>query len=154
MNSKKIEFTVGLFVLAGLLCILYLAVSIGGSRFFGGDARVIEARFSNIGGLNPGSNVMIAGVKIGSVQSISLDEQSLVAVVQMKLDSTNIEVYDDAIASIRTNGLIGDKYIAFDPGASGIELEEDEPIVDTESALDIESLISRFAFGDIGGGEE
>lgn len=154
MNSKKLEFSVGIFVLAGLLCIAYLAITIGGSRFFGADERVIEARFNNIGGLNPGSNVMIAGVKIGSVGTITLDEKTLAAVVQLKLNATNIEIFDDAIASIRTNGLIGDKYIALDPGGSGIELEADEPIVDTESAIDIESLISKFAFGDIGTKEE
>lgn len=150
MNSKKLEFSVGLFVLAGLLCILYLAVSIGGTRFFGSDVRVVEARFSNVGGLNPGSNVMIAGVKIGSVGSITLDEEALVAVVQLKLESSNIILYDDSIASIKTNGLIGDKYIALDPGGSGLELAADDPIVDTEPALDIEGLISKFAFGDVG----
>ncbi len=148
MNQKKTEFAVGLFVLAGIAAILYLAIQIGSSRFLGSDARVIEARFSNVGGLNEGSNVMIAGVKVGVVGNITLDTENLVAMVELNLD-TDVVIYDDAIASIKTNGLIGDKFVALDPGGGGFELEEGEPIVDTESAVDIESLISRFAFGSL-----
>ncbi len=148
MNQKRIEFSVGIFILVGIAAILYLAIQIGSSRFLGSDARIVDARFSNVGGLNEGSNVMIAGVKVGVVGDITLDTENLVAMVQLKLH-TDITIYDDAIASIKTNGLIGDKYIALDPGGGGFELEKGEPIVDTESALDIESLISRFAFGSI-----
>lgn len=148
MKKKNIEFAVGLFVLAGIAAILYLAIQIGSSRFLGSDATIVQARFSNVGGLNEGSNVMIAGVKIGVVGNINLDTENLVAMVQLNLD-TDITLYDDAIASIKTNGLIGDKYIALDPGGGGFELEAGEPIVDTESAIDIESLISRFAFGSL-----
>ena len=91
---------------------------------------------------------MIAGVEVGVVGKIRLDTEKLVAMVQLNLH-TPITLYDDAIASIKTNGLIGDKYIALDPGGGGFELEKGEPIVDTESAIDIEGLISRFAFGSI-----
>ncbi len=152
MNQKRIEFSVGIFILIGIAAILYLAIQIGSSRFLGSDARVIDARFTNVGGLNEGSNVMIAGVKVGVVGDITLDTENLVAMVQLKLH-TDLTIYDDAIASIKTNGLIGDKYIALDPGGGGFELEEGEPIVDTESALDKESLISRFAFGSLEEGE-
>ena len=152
MNQKRIEFSVGIFILFGIAAILYLAIQIGGSRFFGSDARVIDARFTNVGGLNEGSNVMIAGVKVGLVGDITLDTENFVAMVQLKLH-TDLSIYDDAIASIKTNGLIGDKYIALDPGGGGFELEEGEPIVDTEPALDIESLISRFAFGSLEKGD-
>jgi len=148
MNQKRTEFAVGLFILVGILAILYLAVQIGSSRILGSDSMVVEARFSNIGGLNEGSNIMIAGVKVGVVGNIRLDTESLVALVELKLKN-DLVIYDDAIASIKTNGLIGDKYVALDPGGGGLELEEGEPIVDTESALDIESLISRFAFGSL-----
>ena len=148
MNQKRTEFAVGLFILVGILAILYLAVQIGSSRILGSDSMVVEARFSNIGGLNEGSNIMIAGVKVGVVGNIRLDTESLVAMVELKLKN-DLVIYDDAIASIKTNGLIGDKYVALDPGGGGLELEEGEPIVDTESALDIESLISRFAFGSL-----
>ena len=152
MNQKRIEFSVGIFILVGIAAIMYLAIQIGSSRFLGSDATVIDARFTNVGGLNEGSNVMIAGVKVGVVGDITLDTENLVAMVQLKLH-TDLTIYDDAIASIKTNGLIGDKYIALDPGGGGFELEEGEPIVDTESALDIESLISRFAFGSLEEGE-
>ena len=148
MNQKRTEFAVGLFILVGILAILYLAVQIGSSRILGSDSMVVEARFSNIGGLNEGSNIMIAGVKVGVVGNIRLDTESLVAMVELKLKN-DLVIYDDAIASIKTNGLIGDKYVALDPGGGGLELEQGEPIVDTESALDIESLISRFAFGSL-----
>jgi len=148
MNQKRIEFSVGIFILVGIAAILYLAIQIGSSRFLGSDETIVEARFSNVGGLNKGSNVMIAGVKVGVVGDIYLDKESIVAMVQLKLQE-EITLYDDAIASIKTNGLIGDKYVALDPGGGGFELEEGEPIVDTESALDIESLISRFAFGSL-----
>lgn len=152
MNQKRIEFSVGIFILIGIAAILYLAIQIGSSRLLGSDARVIDARFTNVGGLNEGSNVMIAGVKVGVVGEITLDTENIVAIVQLKLH-TDLSIYDDAIASIKTSGLIGDKYIALDPGGGGFELEEGEPIVDTESALDIESLISRFAFGSLEKGE-
>ena len=152
MNQKRIEFSVGIFILIGIAAILYLAIQIGSSRFLGSDARVIDARFTNVGGLNEGSNVMIAGVKVGLVGDITLDPENLVAMVQLKLH-TDLSIYDDAIASIKTNGLIGDKYIALDPGGGGFELEDGEPIVDTEPALDIESLISRFAFGSLEKGD-
>lgn len=148
MNQKRTEFAVGLFILVGILAILYLAIQVGSSRILGSDSKVVEARFSNIGGLNEGSNIMIAGVKVGVVGNIRLDTDRLVAMVELKLNN-DLVIYDDAIASIKTNGLIGDKYVSLDPGGGGFELEEGEPIVDTESALDIESLISRFAFGSI-----
>jgi len=148
MNQKRTEFAVGLFILVGILAILYLAIHIGSSRILGSETKVVEARFSNVGGLNEGSNITIAGVKVGVVGNIRLDTENLVAMVELKLNN-NLVIYDDAIASIKTNGLIGDKYVALDPGGGGFELEKGEPIVDTESALDIESLISRFAFGSI-----
>lgn len=155
MNTKKMEFSVGIFVLIGLAAILYLAIQVGGSRFLAGDTQTYVAHFSNIGGLNQGSNVMIAGVKVGSVGDIELDQEKLIAKVELKIER-GITLYADTIASIKTNGLIGDKYVSVDPGgALDIELDPSEPIVDTESALDIESLISRFAFGSVeeeGGG--
>lgn len=148
MNSKKIDLSVGAFVLVGILAILYLAIKIGGGRLTGGDAREVKAIFSNVGGLNPASNVMIAGVKIGTVNSIALNPDTLKAEVTLRIDQ-GIALYDDATASIRTNGLIGDKYISIYPGTPDIGLELDGPIVDTESAIDIEGLISRFAFGSV-----
>ncbi len=148
MNSKKLDFTVGLFVLVGLLTIGYMAVQIGGSRFLGSNTRSVEAVFTNIGGLSSGSNIMIAGVKIGTVGPITLDQQTLKAKVELRLNN-DIELFDDATASIKTNGLIGDKYVAIYPGTPDLGMDLEGPIVDTEPAIDIEGLISRFAFGSV-----
>lgn len=150
MNSKKIDFSVGLFVLIGLCAIVYMAVKIGGGSLVGGDTRSVTAIFTNIGGLSSGTNVTIAGVKIGTVGPIVLNKETLRAEVELRLDKS-IELFDDATASIKTNGLIGDKYIAIYPGTpiEGMELPEGQAIVDTEPAIDIEGLISRFAFGSV-----
>lgn len=148
MNSKKIDFSVGIFVLVGLLAIIYMAVQIGGSRFLGSDTQRVTAIFSNIGGLSSGSNIMIAGVKIGTVGPITLNQDTLKAEVELRLNA-EIELFDDATAAIKTNGLIGDKYIAIYPGTPDLGLELTGPIVDTEPAIDIEGLISRFAFGSV-----
>jgi len=146
--KNKMEFGVGLFVLAGLAAIFYLAIAIGGARLWGGDTYQLEARFSSVAGLNVGSRVDIAGVRVGTVRGIRLDPQQFVAIVTLELPRS-IELDDDTIASIRTAGLIGDRFVSLSPGGSGIPLEPGDMILDTESAMDIESLISRFAFGSI-----
>lgn len=148
MNSKKIDFSVGLFVLVGLCAIVYMAVQFGSSRLFGSDDQSVTAIFTNIGGLSSGSNITIAGVKIGTVGAITLNIETLKAEVELRIDNS-IELFDDATASIKTNGLIGDKYIAIYPGTPGIGFPLEEDIVDTEPAIDIEGLISRFAFGSV-----
>jgi len=147
MNSKKLEITVGTFVLIGLLAILYLALQVGSNRW-AGEHYSLYARFLNAGGLNEGSSVQIAGVKVGTVGSITLNREQMVAMVELKLPADLI-LDDDTIASIKSTGLIGDKFLSLNPGGSGLSLEPGEVIVDTESAVDIEDLISRFAFGSI-----
>lgn len=148
MNSKKTDFSVGLFVLIGLSAIVYMAVQIGSSRFLGSDNQTVTAIFTNIGGLSSGSNITVAGVKIGTVGPITLNTETLRAEVELRIDK-EIELFDDATASIKTNGLIGDKYIAIYPGTPGIGMPLESDIVDTEPAIDIEGLISRFAFGSV-----
>ncbi|MBK1877116.1 outer membrane lipid asymmetry maintenance protein MlaD [Pelagicoccus mobilis] len=150
MNSRKVDFSVGLFVLIGLLAIVYMAVQIGGSRFLGGDTQKVTAIFSNIGGLASGSNITIAGVKIGTVGPIELNPETLKAEVQLLINN-DIELWNDATAAIKTNGLIGDKYVSLYPGTEieGISEPLQGKLVDTESAIDIEGLISRFAFGSV-----
>jgi len=147
MNNRKVEFLVGCFVLVGLVAILYLALQVGSARFFSSDSYALEARFSSASGVNPGSRIEIAGVKVGTVKDVILNEQFF-AIVTLELPNS-LQLDDDTIASIKTAGLIGDRYINLLPGGSGIPLEAGDMIVDTESALDIESLISRFAFGGI-----
>ncbi|MEM8866672.1 MAG: outer membrane lipid asymmetry maintenance protein MlaD [Verrucomicrobiota bacterium] len=152
MTSRRIEFIVGLFVLAGLIAVFYLAIQVGGARFFGDDRYELVAEFSSATGVNAGSRIEIAGVPVGSVKRVELTEQ-FYAKVTLELPKY-LQLDDDTIASIKTAGLIGDRYISLSPGGSGITLEPGETIYDTESALDIESLISRFALGGIDSKED
>jgi phospholipid/cholesterol/gamma-HCH transport system substrate-binding protein len=147
MNNRKIEFLVGCFVLIGLIAVLYLAIQVGGARFFGSDSYQLEARFSSAAGVNAGSRIEIAGVRIGTVKDIVLNE-NFFAIVTLEVPNSLV-LDDDTIASVKTSGLIGDRCIELSPGGSGFALEPGDMIVDTESALDIESLISRFALGGI-----
>ena len=147
MNNRTIEFLVGCFVLVGLAAVLYLAIQVGSARFFGSDSYELEARFSSASGVNSGSRVDIAGVRVGTVKSITLSD-NFYAMVTLELPK-RIKLDDDTIASVKTSGLIGDRYIQLSPGGSGFSLEPGDVIVDTEAALDIESLISKFALGGI-----
>lgn len=152
MNNRKIEFFVGCFVLAGLAAVLYLAIQVGSARFFGSDSYELQARFSSASGVSPGSRIEIAGVSVGTVKDVVLND-SFFAIVTLELPNS-LQFDDDTIASVKTAGLIGDRYINLQPGGSGFPLEPGDMIVDTESALDIESLISRFALGGIDDKEE
>ncbi len=152
MNNRTIEFLVGCFVLVGLGAVLYLALQVGSARFFGDDSYLLDARFSSASGVNPGSRIEIAGVRVGTVKDVVLNEDFF-AIVTLELPKTLV-LDDDTIASVKTAGLIGDRYIDLSPGGSGFPLEPGDVIVDTESALDIESLISRFALGGIDEQEE
>ena len=147
MNNRKIEFLVGCFVLVGIIAVLYLAIKVGGARFMGGGHYELQARFSSVSGVNPGSRVEIAGVKVGTVTRIELNEHFF-AIVTFEVPST-LRLGDDTFLSVKTAGLIGDRFLDLSPGVEEPFLEAGDMIVDTESALDIESLISRFALGGI-----
>lgn len=142
------ELGVGVFVLIGLLCVGYLTIKLGRMELTGSDGYTVYARFSSVTGLRPGAEVEIAGVRIGRVASIVLDEKKPVAVVALQLNK-GVQLTDDVIASVKTSGLIGDKYVNLTPGGSGDRLEAGDTIVDTESALDIEELISKYVFGKV-----
>ena len=147
MNNRNIEFFVGCFVLFGLGAVIYLAVSVGSARFSKSDTYILEARFSSASGVNPGSRVEIGGVRIGTVKDVTLSD-NFFAIVTMEMPNS-IVLDDDTIASVKTAGLIGDRFIELSPGGSGFPLEAGDLIVDTESALDVESMIRRFAIGGI-----
>ena len=152
MNNKTIEFLVGGFVLVGIAAVLYLAIQVGSDRYFGGDSYTLEARFTSASGVNPGSRVEIAGVRIGTVKDVVLDD-NFYAIVTLELPKA-LELDEETIASVKTAGLIGDRFIELSPGGFGEVLQDGDLIVDTESAMDIESLISRFALGGIDDKEE
>lgn len=150
MNKRGVEIAVGIFVLIGLICIGYLTIRLGKMEIVGGNYYEVGARFNSVSGLKAGALVEMAGVQVGKVDRVELEPQDKVAVAWLKIDR-NVEVTDDVIASIRTNGLIGDKYIRLEPGG-GTKLAAGDMITETESAVDIEELIGKFAFGDVSGG--
>ncbi len=147
MKQSNIELSVGAFVLFGTAAIVWFAVQAGAGVALGGSTYEVKARFTNIGGLKTGSQVLIAGVPVGRVEKIDLDPQ-YAAIVHMNV-SQGVRLPSDTIASIKTSGLIGDKFIALAPGADSGSISPGGTITDTESAVYLESLISRFAFGSV-----
>jgi phospholipid/cholesterol/gamma-HCH transport system substrate-binding protein len=146
MKKTQLELYVGGFVLLGLAAIVYLTVKLGAGALLGGDAYPIEAVFDNASGLNVGSSVHVAGVPVGRVEDIQVDKATFSAVVKMSVRA-GLNLPTDTMASIKTTGLIGDKYISLAPGADEASLKPGERIVLTESSVDIESLIGKMAFG-------
>ena len=146
---KKIEIIVGLFVLSGLIGIFFLAFRIGKSEFIGQKTYELNAVFNNLSGVSENARVEIAGVRVGSVENIELNVD-FQAIVTLKLPE-HLKLDDDTIAAVKTSGLIGDRFIELLPGGSGIQLEPGDLIFDTQSAIDLESLISKFGFGNLGG---
>ena len=146
---KKIEIIVGLFVLSGLIGIFFLAFRIGKSEFIGQKTYELTAVFNNLSGVSENARVEIAGVRVGSVENIELNAD-FQAMVTLKLPE-HLKLDDDTIAAVKTSGLIGDRFIELLPGGSGIQLEHGDLIFDTQSAIDLESLISKFGFGNLGG---
>ena len=142
------EAAVGFFVLIGLICLGYLTIKLGKMELFNSDGYSVFATFTSVSGLKPGAEVDIAGVKVGRVKSIRLDNKLPRAIVELNVNN-NIHLTDDAIASVKTSGLIGDKYISISPGGTGEPLKNGDEIMDTESSVDLESLISKYLFGKV-----
>jgi len=148
MKKYAMETTVGIFVLIGLLCIGYMTVRLGKTPFFGDKTYPLNARFLKVTGLRTGSYIEIRGIKVGHVESLTLDQENQAALAQLRIRN-GVMVYDDAIASIKTEGMIGDCYLSIDPGGSGELLKAGDTILDTEPPLDFADLIGRYAFGNI-----
>jgi phospholipid/cholesterol/gamma-HCH transport system substrate-binding protein len=147
VKKTSIETSVGIFVLLGLICVGYLTIKLGKMELVGDNNYPVYAKFQSVSGLKKGSHVEMAGVKIGTIDSITLDKDNK-AIVKMKIDN-GLVLTDDAIASVKTAGIIGDKYIKISPGGSDTLLKPGETITETESALDIEELISKYVFGGV-----
>ncbi len=148
MKQSRLELIVGVFVFVGLAAVVYLALRIGAGALIGGDTYPLKARFTNSGGLKPGSTVLIAGVSVGRVESVDLNPSDFSAVIEFSLRK-DVKLPVDSIASIRTSGLIGDKFLALSPGSDEEMLPPGALLTNTESTVDLESLISRFAFGNV-----
>ncbi len=153
MKKYTQETVVGIFVVIGLLAIAYMTVKLGNVGFLGEKSYSLYAKFTNVTGLRVGNPVNMLGLEVGRVEKFTMDQENQLAIVELKINN-GIEIYDDAIASIKTEGLIGDKYISIDAGGGGDLLADGDIITDTESPTDIMDLVSKYAFGDVGSGEE
>jgi len=146
MRKFDLELTVGLFVLAGILCLGYLSIKLARMEVLGGDGYEIYAIFSNTGGLKEGASVVIAGVEVGRVKGITIEDYEAKVAINLK---EGLEIQEDAIASVKTKGLIGEKYVQITPGGSEEIIPPGGSIRETQPAVDIEQLISNYVFGKI-----
>jgi len=148
MKKYSKETVVGIFVVIGLLCVAYMTVKLGKVSLFGDDYYSLYARFASVSGLRVGNPLEMDGIEVGRVERMTIDQDKQMAVLELKIRK-DIKVYDDAIASVKTAGLIGDKYVKIDPGGAGNILKPGDTITETTSPIDVEELISKYAFGDI-----
>jgi phospholipid/cholesterol/gamma-HCH transport system substrate-binding protein len=146
MKKLDIEVVVGIFILIGIFSLGYISIKLGKLEVIGGGGYTLYAEFEQVGGIKPGAAVEIAGVEVGRVKNLGLDNYQ--ALVELSINR-GIRVQDDAIASVKTKGLIGEKYIQITPGASEKILLEGGRIRETESAIDIEQLMAKYVFGKV-----
>jgi phospholipid/cholesterol/gamma-HCH transport system substrate-binding protein len=145
MKKMNLEMIVGLFLLAGFASFAYISIKMGDIKMFMDESYPITARFSSISGLKEGAVIELAGVKVGKVSKIELDEGEYEAVVHLDINKA-VQLTDDSIASIRTSGIIGDRFIKLTPGGSDIYLEPGDQIEETESSISLEELVSKYIF--------
>jgi phospholipid/cholesterol/gamma-HCH transport system substrate-binding protein len=145
MRKYNLEMVVGLFVVIGFACFVWLSVRLGDVNLFGSPTYQLSASFGSVSGLKNGALIEIAGVPVGKVEDIRIDATRYEAVVTMQIDN-GIVLQEDSIASVRTAGIIGDRYIDISPGGSDVELHDGGRIVETESAINLEELVSKYIF--------
>lgn len=149
MKKYAMETAVGIFMVIGLFSVGYMTVKLGNVVLLGDDSYSLLARFTSVSGLRAGSSIQMLGIEIGRVDGFTMDQENQMAVVKFRINK-GINIYDDAIASIKTEGLIGDRYVSIDPGGGTDELlQPGGIIIETESPTDIQELISKYAFGDV-----
>lgn len=146
MKKFDLEVAVGLFIIAGILCLGYLSIKLGNLEIVGKKGYDVYGVFSNVGGLKVGSSIEIAGVNVGRVTNILLDDYQARVVLNFPRD---LKIQEDAIASVKTRGLIGEKYIEITPGGSEEIIQPGGRIRETMPPIDIEQLISKFVFGKV-----
>lgn len=146
MKQTRLELYVGIFVLLGIAAVAYLTMKLGTGALIGGGTYLVEARFTNAGGLHSGSSVVVAGVTVGRVEKVRMDPADYSAIATLRVQS-GLRLPTDSMASIKTSGLIGDKFVSLSPGADETYLEPGTRITMTESSVDLESLIGKMAFG-------
>lgn len=146
MDRIRLHAAVGVFMLLGLLALAYLSIKLGRVSFLGGGGYEVVVDFPSVGGLKAGSTVEIAGVEVGRVESIRLVDYQ--ARVTLRI-AGGIQLQEDAIASIKTKGLIGEKYIRISPGGSETLIPPGGKIREVEAPVDFEELLSKYIFGKV-----
>ena len=146
MNEKQhTEMLVGIFLLIGLIAITFLALRIGDFQLLNNQQYIIKAEFTSASGLKKGAHVEIAGVSVGKVTNIIFNPETYLAEVHIAIEDS-IQVPDDSIASIRTSGIIGDKFLKISPGGSDNIIGPNMIILETEPSINLEELISKYIF--------
>jgi phospholipid/cholesterol/gamma-HCH transport system substrate-binding protein len=146
MRRSGLDVAVGVFLLIGLLALAWLSVRLGRVELLGNPGYSVIADFPSVGGLKPGSSIEIAGVEIGRVDAITLHDFQARVAMTIK---PHVKLQEDAIASIKTRGLIGEKYIRINPGGSEKLIKPNGKITEVEPPVDIEELISKYVFGKV-----
>lgn len=147
MKKFDLETAVGFFLLIGIFSLGFISMKMARMEGLGTSGYTLYAEFAQAGGIKPGASVQIAGVAIGRVTGITLDK-NYAALASFEIDD-GVKLQEDAIASIKTSGLIGEKFVLITPGASEQYIPAGGRIRETESAIDVEALVSRYAFGKI-----
>lgn len=150
-QTRAVEFATGLFIFLGILALFFLITQTSNIQAYGSQGYTVTAQFSNIGGLKIRAPVTMAGVTIGRVTDIRLDDRSLYAVVTMEIEEQYDYIPNDSNASILTAGLLGEKYVGIEPGAAEEPLRDGDQILFTQSAVVLETLISKYLFNTASG---
>ena len=145
MSRFNVEIVVGIFLVLGFLSFAWISVKLGDVSFFGPGTYQVSANFGSISGLREGAVVEIAGVPVGEVSNIRLDQEYYEAEVSMSI-TEGVEISEDSIASIRTAGIIGDRYVSISPGGAPETLRDGGKILETESAINLEELLGKYIF--------
>jgi phospholipid/cholesterol/gamma-HCH transport system substrate-binding protein len=146
MRRSTLDVAVGIFVLVGMLALGWLSIKLGRVELFSSAGYTITADFPTVGGLKTGSTVEIAGVEIGRVDGITLSDYQARVIMSIK---SSVKLQEDSIASIKTRGLIGEKYIRINPGGSEKIIKANGRITEVEPPVDIEELLSKYVFGKV-----
>jgi phospholipid/cholesterol/gamma-HCH transport system substrate-binding protein len=146
MERSKVNVAVGVFVVLGILALGYLSIKLGRVAILSTGGYLVVADFPSVGGLRSGASVEIAGVEVGRVESIGLADYQARVVLRLNSD---VKLQEDAIASIKTKGLIGEKFIRISPGASEKLIPSNGRIREVEAPVDLEELISKYVFGKV-----
>jgi phospholipid/cholesterol/gamma-HCH transport system substrate-binding protein len=144
--DRRVNIAVGLFLVLGILALGYLSVKLGRVSFFGAGGYAVTVEFPSVGGLKSGSSVEIAGVEIGRVESIGLADYQARVILRLNRD---VQLQEDSIASIKTKGLIGEKYVRISPGGSDKIIPPNGRIREVEAPVDFEELLSKYIFGKV-----